>query len=292
MGGVRHKGGGGVSVDWYAMVSATWVPTERERRLSAATLLITDLSVSVGQLIDRFVGTSANHEVQVLTSLYQRSQQRPGEMMELTGLTRPGVANLVARLEHLELVERTSGVSDRRTTLTSLTQAGRKRMVQLERSLDEYFAQNAEQTAEILRVLKCDGRRRPRVRGVEDSALSIVGRLSAAGAALMQSLDERARPLQARQRNAICALMDHGELRAGQLAALLGLSSGGLTYLTDQLHADGLIERHHGHPDDRRAVVIRLSDDGRVLGRLMCSALEAVAPQLCEAFWLMTLPAA
>jgi DNA-binding MarR family transcriptional regulator len=53
-------------------------------------------------------------------------------------------------------------------------------------------------------------------------------------------------------------------LRPREVSALAGLSSGGTSKLLDRMEHAGLIERTYGElPEDRRAVTIRITDDGR-----------------------------
>ena len=65
---------------------------------------------------------------------------------------------------------------------------------------------------------------------------------------------------------------------------------GGLTYVMDQLESDGLVTRTYGHADDRRSVVVELTDLGLEFGRSLCSALADSAPEICAA--LVSLPTA
>jgi len=53
-------------------------------------------------------------------------------------------------------------------------------------------------------------------------------------------------------------------LRPREVSALAGLSSGGTSKLLDRMERAGLIERTYGElPEDRRAVTIRITHDGR-----------------------------
>lgn len=49
-----------------------------------------------------------------------------------------------------------------------------------------------------------------------------------------------------------------------QLAPLLGTDTAGMTRLLDRLEAKGLVRRER-HPQDRRSIVIGLTDDGKAL---------------------------
>jgi DNA-binding MarR family transcriptional regulator len=251
-----------------------------EQQLAAASMLLSRYSDSLSKLVEQVVGTSSNHDVLVLSHLVVHSAQRPYELMAVTGLGRPSVAAVVARLERLGLVRRSFGDQDRRTTLASLTPNGRRRMSALERALEEHHIKSAPQLAEILDLLGsgADGTTQ---RGSKDTAIALNGRLGEALAAYSARLDDGVQSIPRRQQVAISTLMSWGPSRPTQLAEALELSSGGLTYAMDQLESEGIITRTYGHAGDRRAVFIQLSEVGMEYGRSMCSALAASAPEIC-----------
>lgn len=62
----------------------------------------------------------------------------------------------------------------------------------------------------------------------------------------------------------MCHLELDGPTRPAELAALTGLSSGGISKLIDRLELAGLTTRHHhGIADNHRAVLISLTLDGK-----------------------------
>src|SRR5215216_7457002 len=68
------------------------------------------------------------------------------------------------------------------------------------------------------------------------------------------------------------------EYRAGELAKLLEVGGATLTATADTLERRGLIERVRGLPDDRRAVVLRLTPAGRALYRaLRARAVDGIS---------------
>jgi MarR family transcriptional regulator, organic hydroperoxide resistance regulator len=87
----------------------------------------------------------------------------------------------------------------------------------------------------------------------------------------------------------------HGELPMSRVAELLGVSDSNATGLVDRMEEHGFVERVR-HPDDRRVVLVRVSDRGRqiladvevlrddlvvrILGRLDKPQLERVARSL------------
>ncbi|WP_132992596.1 MarR family winged helix-turn-helix transcriptional regulator [Gordonia zhaorongruii] len=70
--------------------------------------------------------------------------------------------------------------------------------------------------------------------------------------------------LSATQSSALATLLDHGPMRMGELAERECVRMPTATSLVDVLTRDGLAERRPD-PDDRRAVVISLTDQGRAL---------------------------
>ena len=71
--------------------------------------------------------------------------------------------------------------------------------------------------------------------------------------------------------------------RAGELAEALEVGGATLTVTADTLERRGLIERTRGLPDDRRAVLLRLTPAGRALYRALRShAVDGIAALLTE----------
>jgi DNA-binding MarR family transcriptional regulator len=79
----------------------------------------------------------------------------------------------------------------------------------------------------------------------------------------------------------ILGRLSEGEHRAGELAEALDVGGATLTVTADTLERRGLIERVRGLPDDRRAVVLRLTPAGQALYRaLKARAIGAIAELL------------
>jgi DNA-binding MarR family transcriptional regulator len=68
-----------------------------------------------------------------------------------------------------------------------------------------------------------------------------------------------------------------------QLMALLGTDTAGMTKLLDRLESKGLLQRRP-RPDDRRAVVIELTDQGRALVPRLPPVFGRVTSQLLAGF--------
>jgi MarR family 2-MHQ and catechol resistance regulon transcriptional repressor len=60
------------------------------------------------------------------------------------------------------------------------------------------------------------------------------------------------------------ALLHRGPMLLGEVQRRILVSSGGITYLVDRLEKRGLVERR-GHPLDRRARLLALTEDGESL---------------------------
>jgi DNA-binding MarR family transcriptional regulator len=81
----------------------------------------------------------------------------------------------------------------------------------------------------------------------------------------------------------ILGRLSEREYRAGELAEALEIGGATLTVTADTLERRGLIERARGLPDDRRAVVLRLTPAGVTLYRaLKARAVSSIAGLLAE----------
>jgi DNA-binding MarR family transcriptional regulator len=266
--------------------------TGTQQRLARAVVLVYQYSLRITALVDDVVGagSSGNAEVQVLTALVETPALRPRDIMELTGLSRAGVAALVSRLEEIGLVERRSGKRDRRTVLTSLTRAGRRRLAELDTALEWHFVESRPLVEEIVTLLSADQASSAK-RDVSETALMVAGRMGAAGAPYDSQLADEVGLANAKSRIALTALLADGPLRPGELAEVLELTSGGLTYLVNQLEADGLVERSYGLlVEDRRAVVIALTERGTEIAGTIASVFDAHSAGICDALSLTLQP--
>ena len=72
----------------------------------------------------------------------------------------------------------------------------------------------------------------------------------------------------------------HGPQRPNDLAAATGMTSGGLSKLLDRMEDLGVVHRERGSVrDDKRAVVVGLTDHGHELMRAITEELAAHLPQ-------------
>jgi len=81
------------------------------------------------------------------------------------------------------------------------------------------------------------------------------------------------------ERGRLLALIGPGPHRPGHLAQQLRLSPATVSELVDALVADGLLRRE-ADPDDRRAVVLELTAEGRARGRRYEQAVAALLAEI------------
>jgi DNA-binding MarR family transcriptional regulator len=248
-------------------------------------MLVMRYSLELTGEIERVVGvgTSGNHEVQVLTHLQAHGPSCRKDLIALTDLSRSGVAQLLERLHLLGLVESHTDPEDHRMVTSALTRSGRYRVGRMERAFSEYFASPNPLVKELLDLLSAPASRSSPTTRHATTSLDALGRLGAVGARISSQLEAAIELTDTRQRLALATLADWGEARPGQLVAELGLTSGGTTYLVDQLESAGLVERLYGTvPTDRRAVVIRLSPSGRAASQRFSDIVFEHADALAE----------
>lgn len=71
----------------------------------------------------------------------------------------------------------------------------------------------------------------------------------------------------------------HGPQRPHELAAITGMTTGGLSKLLDRMERRGVVRRVRAAvPEDRRAVVVELTDTGRDMIRRITKELAARLP--------------
>lgn len=78
----------------------------------------------------------------------------------------------------------------------------------------------------------------------------------------------------------MCHIELHGPQRPNDLAAATGMTSGGLSKLLDRMEDLGVVRRERGSiQDDKRAVVVGLTEHGHELMRVVTDELAARLPQ-------------
>lgn len=118
--------------------------------------------------------------------------------------------------------------------------------------------------------------------GASRSAAEVAANLVRTADALLAEFERRRRSiadLSASAFQALAILEGADEpLAAHVIAERLLVSSASMTSLLDTLERRGLIERHD-HPDDRRKVLIRLTDKARVIVDQMLPAVHLASTQ-------------
>ena len=89
--------------------------------------------------------------------------------------------------------------------------------------------------------------------------------------------------LTSQQAAALMLTSVRGSASPNQLVAELGTDTAGMTRLVDRLETKGLVRRAR-HPDDRRSVVIELTDSGRSLLPELPPVFGRVTSQLLAGF--------
>lgn len=75
----------------------------------------------------------------------------------------------------------------------------------------------------------------------------------------------------------------HGPLRPGQVAEMMGMTTGGSTKVVDRLESQGWVVRQQGPSFDGRAVVVTLTEEGRsVIRSAIHASAEAIDAFMAE----------
>jgi DNA-binding MarR family transcriptional regulator len=239
-------------------------------------------SLQISNLVDRVAGPgtgSGSNETQVLLALQQSEFRTRHELLEITGMSRSGLAQLLERQSRLGLVENFTDPRDHRRVVSRLTALGRRRIDDLNEALRQYFFELNPLVAELLDL-------HPEMRPVPDPSATpfdSLGQIADLGARLSEPLGAVIGPSDLRQRLALAVLADWGEARPSQLIAELGLTTGGTTYLVDGLERAGLVERRYGTiPNDRRSVVIRLTPSGQAAAEEFADVMFERAEEIAD----------
>ncbi|MEV0969925.1 MarR family winged helix-turn-helix transcriptional regulator [Microtetraspora glauca] len=85
------------------------------------------------------------------------------------------------------------------------------------------------------------------------------------------------------QQAALLLQAARGETSPNRLAPHLGTDTAGMTRLLDRLEAKGLIRRRR-HADDRRSIVVEVTEEGRALVPRLAPVFGRVSVQLLSGF--------
>lgn len=258
-----------------------------DAEVRAAAALLAHFSQEFTAVVDDAMGTdfADNGEIRVLVAILGDVPPSTADLAELSRLNRRAVSRFVSWLETAGLA--TVGRSDRdgRVVLVNRTPRARRRGNRMRRQLEVMFDRSRPLAADVVRLLGGSAQE-PGATPVRDS-LAVLDALAQAGLKIIDraSLDGGASRLPARQRVALTRLASHAELRPTQLMDTLGLTSGGVTYLVDQLAAAGFVRRRYGGLDtDRRAVTITITPSGLTAVSGIYQGIAATRGPLCDVF--------
>ena len=152
------------------MAASARTQSETER----GTELAADLRLAVGRLARRLrqvqLGGLSSSQVSALASVERLGPVRLGDLAAAEGVTGPTLTKIVAHLETIGLVARTTDAADRRAARITLTPEGRERLVGIRSDRDAFLehrlheldpaARDALASAlPVLRALADDGER-------------------------------------------------------------------------------------------------------------------------------------
>jgi DNA-binding MarR family transcriptional regulator len=241
-------------------------------RARAVLLDINQVGLVLTAAIDGVAGNelSGNAEIAVLMRLLD-GPVRPRELVESTGLSSPGVTNLLDRLDRHGLITRShDDLDDRRAVVVSTSAHGEALIKEIRAMLNTTFDSLLPLRRRILRQLDVPTRRSPPASTDSNEAISRIAKLATDLDAAFAEAVCRDDPSPARTAVVLAAASVDGGTRHCELRELTTLSSGGVTQLIERLELQGLIERSSGRAPDRRAVTVRLTPSGEEMyGRCM-----------------------
>ncbi len=261
----------------------TTAVVEATRLLSLLNRYSIELTDAVGTVPG--VDEPGNGETLALVELFRSGPISSNDLAERSGLSRRDTNRLVKTLDTHGLIERVPSESDRRVLLVGLTPAGRRQRTKFVRSLTTFFDRTTELAATIVDAFGPDDGTEVRPVGDVSDALSAAAAVAGAGVAISNALDDGEGSPRRRSAMALI-LIGTGEVqRPSELAERLGYTSGGMAHVLDELERSGCIERRYGTlPDDRRASIVSLTDEGSRWVAASCTAVLESAPAVAPVF--------
>ena len=222
---------------------------------------------------DAALGTEyiENGQILALGALAKRREANVADLATIASLERRQLMEFLQVLASRGILELGQAKTDRRRRIARITPRGTRELAKAEASLAAFFESSAPLALEIAELT------------ADPSATRSVGSDAAGGAAdafdlallfaevgmeigrsVRSTLGEGGwQSVRGRRGPALDAILRHPVCRPVTLAAELGLSPAGTTYLIDALITDGLVERTRDIPNDRRGVRIVVTDAGR-----------------------------
>ena len=257
-----------------------------DAEVRAAAALLAHFSQEMTAVVDGAMGTdfADNGEIRVLVAILGDVPPSTADLAELSRMNRRAVSRFVTSLETGGLVTVGRSGSDGRVVLVHRTALARRRGNRMRRQLEALFDRSQALAADVVRLF---GGEEEEWATLSRDGLAVLDALAQAGLDITDraALGAGASRLPPRQRNALLSLATHQELRPTQLMETLGLTSGGVTYLVDQLAAAGFVERRYGGLDtDRRAVTITITPAGLTAVSGIYRGIAATRDPLCATF--------
>jgi DNA-binding MarR family transcriptional regulator len=253
--------------------------------------LLRQFTVDITAVMDAAVGTSYSDNRQSRAALHLTRHGAVGlrELAEVSGLSRRALDHLLAEWREAGTVVRVRDPRDRRTLLVRPTSRGRRSLDVCRRRMGALFVAHQRTAKEIVDELDHhvldDSDQTPPTDETDVIDLAIA--LTRVG----DVIDDRHRAAtrgHVPRRRALLALLviseRGGEIRPSDLAEALTMTSGGTTYLLNQLEQRRLIRRAHGRRDDRRAVVVTLTPAGTRAVDAFFVAVHRAAPEIRQVF--------
>lgn len=258
-------------------------PDDLLERIGVVVAGLQELTGLLNEALARSDAThlKSNSDLVVLTCAYLDGPQRPRDLLEPTGLTSGGMANLVDRLETVGVLERRRGVAhDKRSVLIALTADGRAVLEQIAGSIRGTFALAAptlERWRQEFVSMGLSVGPSPHPAGSTRFQLERIRRAAAAGRSFWPIYGEvlgSEDPTPNHTAHLLLLADRPGGIRPRAISAATRLSPASTTELVDRVERRGLIARLAGI-EDRRAVIVITTPSGHAA---LESLLASTAP--------------
>ncbi|WP_062378911.1 MarR family winged helix-turn-helix transcriptional regulator [Demequina pelophila] len=245
-------------------------------------------------VFDRHFGTDYIDDGQLLALEYlaSRGPATVPVLAEVTGLDRGQALSFVRDLTGRGLVTSERSAQDRRQRVYRLTAAGERAAARTAADLSAFYAEATALAAEVVSATQARGPEHPAAdHGSDEShdAWSLARGVALVGLQLTQEIvarlgAEREGKVHGRRILAVIVVCAEADCRPSTIAAELGLSPAGATYLIDVLERDGLVTRERDIEGDRRGVRVVATAEGLAAAVAVHDALQEIAPLLHAQF--------
>ena len=235
--------------------------------LLEAVVLLQRYSLELDEVAVRVFGEGPTGAVdlEILHAIARGESPSPSDLVDRLGMPRSTLSRGLSRLRRLGLVERSVDDTDARRAALAPTAAGAARLERFESALADFLLDSAPVVKEVKLLLGRDPERDRRSQR-RLSVREVADRIGAVGAAYQRDVRRAVGEYgvaDTPDRFAVAYLALH-ESRPSLIAEHLHLTPAGTTSLLDRLEDLGVVERRTGAwPEDRRAVLVRLTPRGR-----------------------------